>query len=63
MTDLKTFLLDYTGKIQQGLNGFFLLNFPFLVPTIWNDKVFRYKKTPKNSGPFTGFKINFILQY
>lgn len=43
MADLKTFLLDYTGKIQQGLNGF-LLNFPFLVPTIWNDKVLRYKK-------------------
>lgn len=23
---------------------FFILNFPFLVPTIWNDKVLRFKK-------------------
>lgn len=50
-------------KDTTGSEWFFLLNFPFLVPTIWNDKVFRYKKKTKNSGPFTGFKIYFILQF
>lgn len=31
-------------KDTTGSEWFFLLNFPFLVPTIWNDKVLRYKK-------------------
>lgn len=61
MTDLKTFLLDYTWKIQHGLNGFFFIEFPIFGTNYMEWESIELKK--KNSGPFTGFKIYFIFQY
>lgn len=53
-------------KDTTGSEWFFLLNFPFLVPTIWNDKVFRYKKKKKKIRSIYWFQNLFyssILNY
>lgn len=61
MTDLKTFLLDYTGKIQQGLNGFFYWISHFWYQLYGMIKYSDIKKKPKT--PVHLLVSKFILFY
>lgn len=61
MTDLKTFLLDYTGKIQQCLNGFFI-EFPNF-GTNYIFLVLRYKKKLRSIYWFQNLFYSSMLNY